>query len=68
MDIWKYICIISVLVVLVGVLLFVLIRIYVYKPRKKRANELLDDNYEYREQNKEGEGENKIVPSENNIN
>ena len=45
-----------------------LIRIYVYKPRKKRANELLDDNYEYREQNKEGEGENKIVPSENNIN
>ena len=63
-----YICIISVLVVLVGVLLFVLIRIYVYKPRKKRANELLDDNYEYREQNKEGEGENKIVPSENNIN
>ena len=63
-----YICIISVLVVLVGVLLFVLIRVYIYKPRKKRANELLDDNFEYKEQTNNGEEENKIIPSEENKN
>ena len=63
-----FICIISVLVVLVGVLLFVLIRVYIYKPRKKRANELLDDNFEYKEQTNNGEEENKIIPSEENKN
>ena len=38
-----FICIISILVVLIGVLLFILIRIYFYKPRKKRTHELVDE-------------------------
>ena len=43
-----YIIIISVLLILSGVLAFFLIKIYVNHPRKKRANELLDDNFEYK--------------------
>jgi hypothetical protein len=49
------------LIFIVGLLAFFLIRIYINKPRKKRANELLDDNFEY----KEGENnENKIISPE----
>ena len=53
-----YICIISVLIFIVGLLAFFLIRIYINKPRKKRANELLDDNFEYKEREN---NENKII-------
>ena len=55
-----YICIISGLVIIIAVLTFFLIRFFVYSPRKKRANELLDDNFEY----KEGDKENVIMPPE----
>ena len=58
-----FICIISILVVLIGVLLFILIRIYFYKPRKKRANELLDDDFEYKTNENQ---DNKIVPDDEN--
>ena len=54
-----YISIISGLVVISGVLASFLIKLIKYLPRKKKANELLDDNFEY----KEGENQdNLIVP------
>ena len=54
-----YISIISGLVVISGVLVYFLIKLIRYLPRKKKANELLDDNFEY----KEGETQdNLIVP------
>ncbi len=58
-----YICIIAGLVVLSGMLSFFLIRLYVYLPRKKRANELLDDDFEYKTNENQ---DNKIVPDDEN--
>ena len=56
-----YIFIISGLIIIIGVFAFILIRNYIYAPRKQRANELLDDNFEY----KQGENqENIIMPGE----
>ena len=60
-----YICIILGLVLIVGVLAFFLIKFYIYGPRKKRANELLDENYEYKPHENE---ENKIIASEDGEN
>lgn len=37
------------LVIIIIVLSFILIKCYLNLPRKKRANELKDDNYEYEE-------------------
>ena len=56
-----YIGIILGLVFIIAVLAFILIKICIYVPRKKRANELLDDNFEYNEAEK---NENRIMPSE----
>ena len=42
-----YILIIAFLLIIIIGLTFALIKCYSYLPRKKRANELLDDNYEY---------------------
>ena len=58
-----YICIISGLVLLSGVLSFFLIRLYVYLPRKKRANELLDENFEYTPSETK---QNEIIPDDEN--
>ena len=59
------ICIIGGMAILVIVLTFLLIRFYIYYPRKKRANELVDDNFEY----KEGpNNENIIIPPEGDNN
>ena len=35
------------LIIIIGFLIFWLIKCYINSPRKKRANELIDDNYEY---------------------
>ena len=59
-----YIIIISILIILCGVLSFFLIRIYAYLPRKKRANELLDEDYEYNPQGNEKNTKNEIIPNE----
>ena len=56
-----YIGIIVGLVLISGILAFFLIKQYISAPRKKRANELLDDNFEYTETEKT---ENQIMPSE----
>ena len=57
-----YILIISGLILIIGVLAFFLIRNYIYAPRKKKANELVDDDFEYKEGNTQEE--NKIMPGE----
>ena len=57
-----YILIISGLILIIGVLAFFLIRNYIYVPRKKRANELVDDDFEYKGGNTQEE--NKIIPGE----
>ena len=59
------ICIIGGMAILVIVLTFLLIRFYIYYPRKKRANELVDDNFEYKEGEK---NENIIIPPEGDNN
>ena len=58
--IWLYIIITIILVIMVGVLGYFLGK-YLNQMRKKRANELTDDDYEYKEENKT---ENKIEPEE----
>ena len=57
-----YTLIISSLILIIGVLAFFLIRNYIYAPRKKRANELVDDDFEYKGGNTQEE--NKIIPGE----
>ena len=47
-----YIIIIAFLLIIIIGLIFALIKCYNYLPRKKRANELLDDNYEYEKNTK----------------
>lgn len=56
-----YVLVIIGLVIIIGVLAFFLIKFYIYSPRKKRANELLDDNYEYTQNENQ---DNRIIPSE----
>ena len=58
-------CIIGGMAILVVVLTFLLIRFYIYYPRKKRANELIDDNFDYKEGDK---NENIIIPPEGDNN
>ena len=50
-NILIYIVVIIVLLIIIFGLVFLLIKCYFSLPRKKRANELLDENYEYSEQN-----------------
>ena len=56
------ICIIVGLVIIIGVLIILLIRFYLLAPRKKKANELIDDNFEYKPNE---DVDNEIMPSEN---
>ena len=56
------ICIIVGLVIIIGVLIILLIRFYLLAPRKKKANELIDDNFEYKSNE---DVDNEIMPSEN---
>ena len=49
------ISVIAVLIIIIGLLIFWLIKCYINSPRKKRANELIDDNYEYNNEVKESE-------------
>ena len=56
------ICIIAGLVVIIGILLFFLVKFYLRTPRKKKANELIDDDFEYKPSEY---SEKKIIPSEN---
>ena len=49
-NLYVYIISIVILVIIIALLIFWLIKCYLNLPRKKRANELLDDNYEYEEQ------------------
>ena len=58
-------CIIGGMAILVVVLTFLLIRFYIYYPRKKRANELIDDNFDYKEGDK---NQNIIIPPEGDNN
>ena len=50
-NVFIYILVIIGLVIIIIGLIFLLIKCYLSLPRKKRANELLDENYEYSEQN-----------------
>jgi hypothetical protein len=59
-KIWIYILIVVALVAIVGVLGYFLGK-YLNKMRKKRANELTDDDYEYKSENQK---ENKIEPDD----
>lgn len=56
------VCIIVGLVVVIGVLAFLLLKFYFKYPRKKKANELVDDNFEYKPSE---DANNEIIPSEN---
>ena len=56
------VCIIVGLVVVIGVLVFLLLKFYFKYPRKKKANELVDDNFEYKPSE---DANNEIIPSEN---
>ena len=56
------VCIIVGLLIIIGVLAFLLVKFYFRNPRKKRANELIDDNFEYKSSD---EVDNRIIPSEN---
>ncbi len=50
-NIFVYVIIIIGLIIIIAVLIFLLIKCYINLPRKKRANEMNDDNYEYDEIN-----------------
>ena len=56
------VCIIVGLIIIIGVLVAILIKFYLLAPRKKKANELIDDNFEYKPNE---DIDNKIMPSEN---
>ena len=48
-NIILYILVIIGLLIIIGFLVFWLIKCYINLPRKKRANELIDENFEYEE-------------------
>ena len=56
------VCIIICLIIIIGVLVILLIKFYLLAPRKKKANELIDDNFEYKPNE---DINNKIMPSQN---
>ena len=43
-----FVCIIVGLIIIISLLVFFIIKFYYRTPRKKRANELVDDNFEYK--------------------
>ena len=55
------VCIIIGLIIIIGVLVALLIKFYFLAPRKKKANELVDDNFEYKPNE---DVDNNIMPSE----
>ena len=56
-----FVCIIVGLVFIIGLLVFLISKFYFRSPRKKRANELIDDNFEYKSNDLT---DNEIIPSE----
>lgn len=56
------VCIIVGLVVVIGALVFLLVKLYNKISRKKKANELVDDNFDYTPSDNANNG---IIPSEN---